>query len=113
MGKRLEQVNALIERELGAIFLREIDLPRGTVVTIKRVTTASDCESATVWISVLPAAKRAGVMTLLGKRLGHFQARLQKRLIMHFVPKISLRLDESEERADRVLHLLDTLKDTP
>lgn len=110
MSKRIEQVNQLLQRTIGDLFLRELDLPRGTILTIKQVETAPDCKSAAVWVSVLPEAQREEVGTLLEKSVGHFQRLLNKKVVMEFTPKITFRIDTTESRADRVLRILDRIQ---
>jgi len=111
MGKRISQVNELIHQTLGGIFLRELDLPVGTILTVKRVETAADCKDATVWVSVLPEDRRDATLGLLEQNLNRLQRILFKALVMEHPPRITFKLDVSEGQADRVLRLLDKLDD--
>ena len=51
---RTEQVGELMKQELANIFLRDMDFPLGTLVTITRVIVSGDMRQAKVMISIMP-----------------------------------------------------------
>ncbi len=112
-GDRLERVSGLLRTELSSIMHREIEFDPGTLCTVTRVTVSPDLEHAKVWISVLPANQARLVLAALEREIGRIQRLLNRRLVMEYVPKIRFLIDESEENAATIDHLLDTLHDSP
>ena len=110
MPRRIEQINQLIQKELGDLILREIEFPEGCLVTITRVETSADLKLAKAWISILPIKFTGQALEILNKKLGYFQSVLNKILFMKFVPKISLAIDRTEEEASEIEKILDQIR---
>jgi len=104
---RLARLNELIREEFNKILLKEIEFPANYLVTIERVETKADLGNSIIYISVLPIKYRPDALHLLERRQPHFQSLLFKRLNLKFVPKISFKIDTSEEKADRIYRILD------
>lgn len=111
-SERIERVNSLIAHELGQIFIRELELPRSVILTITRVDTTADLSFAHVSISVLPLTQEKTIMAMLNKRIYHLQKLLNKKVIMHNVPKLVFKPNRTEAQAARIESLLDELKKT-
>jgi len=109
MSRRQEQVNELVRSELAQLFVKELELPHGVMVTISRVETSVDMEHARVFLSIWPVERRAEIWPTLVPQQGAFQRLLNHRLHMDHVPLIEFMHDESEEKAERLNRLLDTL----
>lgn len=107
--RRQDQVNELVRHEVSALMPREIEVPRGVLVTISRVETSSDLDHARVFVTIWPVERRDEVWDQLNKQLGRIQRLLNRRLHMERVPQLVLALDHSEDKADRLNRLLDTL----
>ena len=88
MNKRIEQINELIKRELSQIILRESDLPENCLTTIVDVKTASNFQSAKIYISVIPESRAGDVMQNLNQQIYSIQQNLNHRLKIRPVPKI-------------------------
>jgi|ETNmetMinimDraft_20_1059909.scaffolds.fasta_scaffold67045_2 ribosome-binding factor A len=114
MSFRIEQVNSLIQKDLGVIMSRELELPNSAFVTISRVETNPDLKSSKVFVSILPEDNQEEVLLLLQKNTIRLQQELVKGLSMKFSPKIEFVIDEVEEEAARIEGLLDDIskKDT-
>lgn len=108
-GSRIDRVNELVREELSQLMLREIDLPRDTLVTITRVACSPDLEHARVWISILPSDHADNVMQLLTVKIGELQHGLNATLKMLPVPRIRFLIDDTEDRAARIEGILDSL----
>lgn len=106
MSHRLEKVNSLLEQEIGAIILREIEFPSGILVTILGVKSTDDYKEAKVIISIFPFDKGELALEILNKNIYHIQQILNKKLRMRPVPKIFFRADATEENAGKVEILL-------
>ena len=94
----MEKINELIKREIGQIIRREIEIPENSLVTVSRVRTSPDLKEATIWISIFPVKHAQPLLKEFLKRAGYFQRLLNRRLAMHYIPKISFRLDNFEEK---------------
>ncbi|MBI1971562.1 MAG: 30S ribosome-binding factor RbfA [Candidatus Wildermuthbacteria bacterium] len=87
-NKRTLRLQALLQREIGEIFLRELEFPGQTFVTITNVSATPDLQHAQIHISVIPDAKEKEVWNILQGSIFQIQQILNKKLRMHPVPKI-------------------------
>lgn len=107
----MQRINTLLEHELSAILQREVEFPAGCFVTVKRVKTARDLRHAAVWLSVLPITHRDEVLRRLEESHGHIQRELGVHVQLRYVPKLAYKVDTTEERAERINTLIDTVSD--
>ena len=96
MSKRTDQVSQLLISEVNNIIVRDVELPRDSLVTLTRAEVAPDLKSATLFISVLPDTKQGSALAALQKTSGHIQHLLNRKLTMKFVPRISWEIDSGE-----------------
>lgn len=113
MSQRVEQLNSLVQQEVSALLIREVEFPLGVFVTVSKVSVSDDAESARVWISVFPTEQAEPSLALIQKRIVHIQHLLNKRLVMKFVPKLIFALDFTEEKVASLNALLDAVADDP
>jgi len=106
MGYRIKRVNNLIQEVLAKIFLKELDLPKEILVTITRVETSPDLNEAKVFISVFPEKEREKIIENLKKNIYFFQKKLDKKLVMERVPKISFLVEEKTVEAGRIEEII-------
>lgn len=109
-SKRIEQVNELIQKELGNIILREIEFPQGIIATLTRVETSVDLGQSKVYVSCLPEEKSKTVLEILNKNIYDIQQHLNKRLKMKIIPRIFFRKERETAEAGRIEELLERLK---
>jgi len=109
--ERIPQVNELLQQELGAILLRELDVPEGTIVTLTRADAAPNLQQAKIYISVVPEEKAKEVLKLLKKEVYEIQQLLNKRLNMRPVPRIEWVLEEKTKEAQKIEEILDKIKE--
>ena len=109
MKNRLDRVNESIKRELGALVRREITF-QAKLVTLKEVDITPDLKSAHVYVGVIgtPEEQHAALAQLHDARL-KLQRELSRRIILKFTPHLHFKLDETGERGDRILQILDDL----
>ena len=110
MDNRVDRVNDLVRGELGNIFLREMEFPKDSLVTITRVETASNIITTKVFISVFPDKKQERVLETLNRRVYFIQQMLNKALKMRPVPKIIFYEEGKTSGAARVEEVLEELK---
>ena len=88
MSKRIQRLNQLIKKEVAQLILREVEFPRDVLVTVTRVETTHDLKESKAFISVFPKREEE-VLKLLNQKLYFLQKKIDKRLKMRPVPKIS------------------------
>lgn len=113
MSLRLERVRELLKRELGEILRREIPMNEAGLLTVNEVGVAADLKSATVFVGVIGTEdqrKRAAV--LLDKESKRFQGMIGRAVVLKYTPHLKFVIDESIERGNRVLEILDELEKT-
>lgn len=110
MPRRIEQLNSLLRREIGALMVRDIEFPKGSMVTIVDVRAEGDLKSAMITVSIFPDHKRGDVLALLRKNTRHIELFLQGRLPIHHIPALLWKIDTTEQKAEEVEILLDSLQ---
>ena len=103
---RIEKVNSLIKHELGNIFLKEVDVFPGTLLTITRVECSTSLFQCKVYISVIPEDNFDNVLSLLNRHIYDIQQMLNKKLKMRPVPKIEFLKETKTKEAGRIDELL-------
>jgi ribosome-binding factor A len=91
------QIDELLKRELGELLVREVDFPKGCLVTITKVVTDRDIKESLIYISVLPKAFTGKVLSLMRKRSRHFIYLLRKKVTIKYIPEIKFVIDEPKE----------------
>jgi len=111
MTVRLERVREMLKRTLGEIVRR--DFPPGDIglITVNDVEVSADLKEAKIFVGVVgnPEAKRRA-MNLLNGRRGQLQFELGRTIVLRYTPKISFHLDESVERGNRILSIMEELE---
>jgi len=110
MSKRIQQVNQLIKKEISKIFLREVDFPEKTLITVTRVETTANLKQSKVYISLIPENKIKSVFQILNKQIYQLQQRLNQRLNMRPVPRIYFVEEKETLKAGRIEEILARLK---
>ncbi|MBI1834173.1 MAG: ribosome-binding factor A [Candidatus Andersenbacteria bacterium] len=110
MSRRIEKINKHIQKTLGEIFQRETDIPPDVLVTISRVDTTPNLQSAAVWLYIQPLERGEDTLELLKKQLYDIQGALNRALQMRPLPRITLRLDLGSYHAQKLEEKLDEIK---
>jgi len=101
----------MLKRTLGEIVRR--DFPPGDIglITVNDVEVSADLKEAKIFVGVVgnPEAKRRA-MNLLNGRRGQLQFELGRTILLRYTPKISFHLDESVERGNRILSIMEELE---
>ena len=107
---RMRQINELLRTELSTALLRDVELPENAVVSITQVHTSPDLHHATVLVSILPDQLTGTILAQLRRELPHIMKELGPRLVLRNIPKMHLKLDETERSAARIEAILDSIK---
>jgi len=110
MRKRTLKANKLVNRELSKIIQR-MGFSRDTLVTLTRVRCSNDLSDAKVFISVMPEEKTGQVLKALKDKIYDTQQKLNDRLDLKIVPKISYVKEEKVKEAAEVEETLDNLEE--
>ena len=106
MSRRLERVNALLRREISRAISTELSDPRlSPMQTVTRVHCSPDLSHASVYVSV---PDDSGADTIAALRSSAPVVRRSLRgLNLKKIPQLAFRLDDSVQKGDEVLRLLD------
>jgi len=104
---RSTRLNALLQRELGALMESLVIPGLNALVTVTGVKIADNLRDATVFVSIYgnPAEQRRAMETLEKKRV-LLQNALASKVIMKYTPVLHFKQDTTAESADRVMHIL-------
>lgn len=108
-SRRLEKINELIHRFISDLLRRELDTD--ALVTVYGVNTSANGQDATVGITAYPFEKSEDVLKEIKKNVYEFQQQLNRGLRIRPVPKISFKIDESEEKASKILQKIGRFKE--
>lgn len=105
--RRLKRIDELVHRFIADYLRRELDTD--ALVTVSSVTTTGNVQDCTIGITVFPFEKSKTVLKEIEKNIYEIQQVLNRGLKMRPVPKITFKIDESEEKASKVLRVIDKL----
>ena len=108
---RISRLNSQMLRELGMLgeSLIRPDIP-DALVTFVGVELASNLRTANVFVSVYgSAAAKRRAMELLQRRRVQLQDGIARKTVMKYTPVLHFRLDETAEKAQRVMSILQEL----
>ena len=109
MAHRIERVNSLLRQEISELLQRQVKDPRlNTLVTITSVSTSPDLRHAKVSVSRIGSEEeKQETLSVLAAASGFFRNELAKRLRLRHIPELSFQWDDSIERGDYLLQLID------
>ena len=111
MSHRIERVNNLIRQEISELLKRQVKDPRlGTFIAVTEVSTSPDLKYAKVFVSCLSSEeeKQATISVLAGASR-FFRKELAKNLRLRRIPELSFHWDDSIERGDHIMQLIDQI----
>jgi len=110
MSLRLERVRELLKREIGEVIRRELPVSEAGLISVNDVLVASDLHTATVFVGIFGTAdaKKRGI-ELLEQNRKRIQGMVANAVILKYTPQLRFVLDDSIERGNRVMQILDEL----
>ena len=111
MSHRIERVNSLIRQELSELLKRQVKDPRlGNFIAVTAVATSADMKHAKVFVSRMGSTEeKQETLGVLSSASGFLHRELVKRLRIRHVPELSFQWDDSIERGDQLLRLIDQI----
>ncbi len=109
MSHRMERVNTQFQRELSELILREIRDPRlDEFVSVTEVSVSPDLRYARVYVSSMGGQeKQAQILAALSSASGFLRSELAKKIRLRRMPELHFQWDNSIEKGDRILRLID------
>jgi ribosome-binding factor A len=110
---RHERVRELLKRAIGEAIRREVPVGDAGLISVNDVDLSGDLRNARVFISVLGNVEqqRTG-LGLLQKNRARIQGLVAKEVILKYTPHLRFVVDDSIERGNRVLRLIEELERT-
>jgi len=108
---RHQRVRELLKREIGEVIRREIPAGATGFITVNDVGVSGDLKSAKVFVGIIgsPEQRQKGLAELNLQRL-RIQDLTGRALVLKHTPRLRFALDDSIERGNRVLKLLDEIE---
>jgi len=95
---KVEQLNELLHRELGAAINRELDFPE-VFITVSYVSCTPDLQFAKIGVSVLPDRLAGTALKKLKSASGRLAAAAVKRTRLRKIPHLLWEFDATEKKA--------------
>ncbi len=114
MSRRQQRLNVLLQQEISELIRRELRDPRlAEIVTLTEVDISPDMATATVYVSIMgDDDEKAETIKVLVHAAPFLRRQLMGRLSIRRTPDIHFTLDESMEKAARMLDLMKHLPGT-
>jgi ribosome-binding factor A len=113
MSLRLQRVRELLKREIGEVIRRELPVNEAGLININDVMVSSDLHSALVYVGIFGTAeqKKHGA-AMLQKEAKRLQTLVGKAVVLKYTPRLRFVVDDSIERGNRVLEIIEDLEKT-
>ena len=106
---RMQRVSELVKREVSEL-VQELTLTDCGFVTITAAEISPDLKDGRIYMSVIGTAEqKKRALEVLERQHGHIQHELGRRIVLKYTPRLKFVLDETEDRASHIEHLLDEL----
>lgn len=108
---RLQRVRELLKREIGEAVRRELPVHDAGLIGVNDVEVSGDLRLAKVFIGVLgnPEQQKRGFALLVRNRK-RIQSLVAKAVVLKHTPQLQFVLDDSVERGNRVLQIIEELE---
>jgi len=109
MAHRIQRVNNLIRHEISDLLQHQVKDPRlGAFVVVTEVSTSPDLRYAKIFVSRIGnEEEKRETLSVLAIASRFFRRELARRLDLPRIPELSFHWDDSIERGDRILQLID------
>lgn len=108
---RHERVRELLKRQIGEVIRRELPLNEVGLITVNEVGVSNDLHSAVVYVGVVGTNdQRKKAASVLDHERKRIQGLVAKSVVLKYTPHLRFVLDESIERGNRVLEILNEIE---
>jgi ribosome-binding factor A len=110
---RMLRVRELLKREIGEALRQELPVQQAGLVTVNDVDVAGDLKTAKVFLGLLGTTEqKKTALDLLHKNRARIQSLVAKTVVLKYTPKLKFVVDESIDRGNRVLSIIEELEKT-
>ncbi len=110
---RLLRVRELLKREIGEVVRRELPVQQAGLVTVNEVDVAGDLKNAKVYLGLLGTTEQKKIaLDLLQTNRARIQSLVAKTVVLKYTPRLTFVVDESVDRGNRVLAIIEELEKT-
>ena len=111
MTYRVERLNSFLRQEISDLVQRHVKDPRlGTFVSITAVENSKDMRYAKIFVSRYGTdEEKKETIKALESASGFIRHELGERMKTRRIPDLSFRLDNTMEKADKVLRIIDEI----
>ena len=115
MSHRIEKLNHFIRKELSDLLMMQVKDPRlNRFIAITDVSVTADLKHARVFVSAISSSEeRKQILDALEAASGFLRRELNKSLQIRYTPELSFQWDDSIERGDHILQLIDQVSEKP
>ena len=109
MAHHIERVNNLLRRGISELLQHQVKDPRlGDFIAVTAVSTSPDLKYAKVFVSrISNEEEKREILGVLATAAGFLRKELAKELNLRHIPELSFHWDDSIERGDYLLRLID------
>jgi ribosome-binding factor A len=110
---RLLRVRELLKREIGEAIRREVPVQKAGLVTVNDVDVTGDLKNAKVYLGLLGNSEQKKIaVDMLMENRQRIQALVAKTVVLKYTPRLRFVVDESVDRGNRVLKIIEELEKT-
>ena len=115
MTRRMDRINDLLREVISQIISTELSDPRiNTLVSVTRVETAPDLSRALVHVSIMGSRiDKSACIKALRSASGYIRKNLHSTVNLKTIPDLNFCLDETMERGNQVLKLIEKVNPYP
>ena len=108
--QRADRVKQLLQQEVSRILQFDMKDPRVKLLSVTAVTLTSDLREAKIFVSSLdPGVEPQACLAVLRRAVGYIRGELGRRMTLRFVPALTFQFDDSLDRQERILSLIDEI----
>jgi len=109
MAHRIQRVNNLLRHEISELLQRQVKDPRlDAFIIVTEVSTSPDLKYAKIFVSrIASEEEKRETLSVLAAASGFFRRELAKRLDLPRIPELDFHWDDSIERGNHLLQLID------
>jgi ribosome-binding factor A len=113
MSRRIDRVNELLRHEISRLLALQIKDPRlQGVISITRVSTSNDLRAAQVFLSVMgDQTTKQTALDGIRSASTFLRRELRQRLTLRYTPFLTFSLDQSFEESERLMGIMDRIRD--
>ena len=110
-NRRQDRVRELVKRAVGEVIRRTFPVQEVGVVSVTDVSMSNDLRSGVVFLSIFGDKEQKNkVFHTICEKTKMIQMQLAHEVILKYTPQIRFQLDESIDRGNRVLEILDEME---